>query len=154
MQTGENEQALRKILDMTRLIGIAILVLHFYYYCYTAFEQWHLIVSLTERLMSNIRNTGLFNNFHTSKLFALGFLIISLIGARGRKNEKLDYRIAFAYIIMGLLIYFLSYLSLLVKLALTTAAMLYIGMTAIGFMLVLSGEEKVQKYLNYIVSLK
>ncbi len=39
MQTGENEQALRKILDMTRLISIAILVLHFYYYCYTAFEQ-------------------------------------------------------------------------------------------------------------------
>ena len=38
MQTGENEQALRKILDMTRLISIAILVLHFYYYCYTAFD--------------------------------------------------------------------------------------------------------------------
>ena len=139
MQTGENEQALRKILDMTRLISIAILVLHFYYFCYTAFEQWHLPVRLTERLMSNIRNTGLFNNFHTSKLFALGFLIISLIGARGRKNEKLHYKTAFAYIITGLLIYFLSYLSLLPKIALTTAAMLYIGMTVIGFMLVLSG---------------
>ena len=30
MQTGENEQALRKILDMTRLISITFLVLHFY----------------------------------------------------------------------------------------------------------------------------
>jgi hypothetical protein len=139
MQTGENEQALRKILDMTRLISIAILVLHFYYYCYTAFEQWHLTVTLTDRLMGNIRNTGLFNNFQTSKLFALGFLAISLMGARGRKDEKLSYKTAFAYIITGLLIYFLSYLSLLPKIALTTAAMLYIGITAIGFMLFLSG---------------
>ncbi|PZR24562.1 MAG: hypothetical protein DI535_22005, partial [Citrobacter freundii] len=31
VQTGENEQALRKILDMTRLISIVILVIHFYY---------------------------------------------------------------------------------------------------------------------------
>jgi hypothetical protein len=100
MQTGENEQALRKILDMTRLMSIAILVLHFYYYCYTAFDQWHLTVTLTDRLMSNIRNTGLFDNFHRSKLFALAFLAISLMGARGRKDEKLSYKTAFAYIII------------------------------------------------------
>ena len=152
MQTGENEQALRKILDMTRLISIAILALHFYYYCYTAFEQWHLTVNLTDRLLDNIRNTGLFNNFNTSKLFALGFLTISLMGARGRKDEKLNYKTAFAYIITGLLIYFLSYLSLLPKIALTTAAMLYIGITGIGFMLVLSGgtllSRVIQQKLN------
>lgn len=152
MQTGENEQALRKILDMTRLISIAILVLHFYYYCYGAFEQWHLTVTLTDRLMGNIRNTGLFNNFHVSKLIALGFLTISLMGARGRKDEKLSYKTAFAYIITGLLIYFLSYLALLPKIALETAAILYIGITAIGFMLVLSGgtllSRVIQQQLN------
>jgi hypothetical protein len=152
MHTGENEQALRKILDMTRLISIAILGLHFYYYCYTAFGEWQLTATLTDRLMGNIRSTGLFNNFHTSKLFALGFLVISLLGAKGRKDEKLSYKTAFAYIITGLLIYFLSYLSLLPKIALTTAAMLYIGITAIGFMLVLSGgtllSRVIQQKLN------
>jgi len=152
MQTGENEQALRKILDMTRLISIAILVLHFYYYCYTAFEQWNLTVTLTDRLMGNIRDTGLFNNFHTSKLFALGFLAISLMGAKGRKDEKLSYKSAIVYIITGLLIYFLSYLSLLPNIQLTTAAMLYIGINAIGFMLVLSGgtllSRVIQQKLN------
>ncbi len=152
MQTGENEQALRKILDMTRLMSIAILVLHFYYYCYTAFDQWYLTVTLTDRLMSNIRNTGLFDNFHRSKLFALAFLAISLMGARGRKDEKLSYKTAFAYIVTGLLIYFLSYLSLLPKMALTTAAILYIGITIIGFMLVLSGgtllSRVIQQRLN------
>src|SRR5690349_16543242 len=115
MQTGENEQALRKIVEMTRLIGIALLLLHFYYYCYTVFEQWQLTAPLTNRLLSNIRNTGLFNNFHKSKLISLAFLFISLLGARGRKDEKLNYKTAFTYIITGLLIYFFSYLSLLLK---------------------------------------
>jgi hypothetical protein len=41
MQTGENEQAMRKILDMTRLISIVILVIQFYYYCYEAWVQWN-----------------------------------------------------------------------------------------------------------------
>ncbi len=39
MHTGENEQGLRKILDMTRLISIALLIIHFYYYCCATFYQ-------------------------------------------------------------------------------------------------------------------
>jgi len=139
MQTGENEQALRKILDMTRLISITILTLHFYYYCYAAFREWKLTVELTDRLMGSIMNTGLFSNFHKSKLIALGFLAISLMGAKGRKDEKLNFKTAFAFIITGLLIYFFSYLSLLVKIKITQVALLYIGLASTGFLLVLSG---------------
>jgi hypothetical protein len=50
VQTGENEQALRKILDMTRLISIVILVIHFYYYCYAAFQEWGLISTFSDRI--------------------------------------------------------------------------------------------------------
>src|SRR5690606_29322482 len=115
MQTGENEQALRKILDMTRLIAIVILIIHFYYYCYGAFAAWGLVSEFSDRLLGNIRNTGMFRHFHNSKLIALGFLAISLLGARGRKDEKLNYRTAFAYIITGLLLYFFSYLCMLLR---------------------------------------
>jgi len=139
MQTGENEQAMRKILDMTRLISIVILVIHFYYYCYAAFHEWGLSSALSDRLLGNIYRTGLFGNLYKSKLIALGFLFISLLGARGRKNEKLNHKTAFAYIITGLLIYFTSYLALLVKIKTTELAMVYIGITSIGFLLVLSG---------------
>ena len=100
MHTGENEQALRKILDMTRLISITILALHFYYYCYSAFHEWQFSSTITDRLLGNIRNTGLFNNVHKSKLIALGFLLISLMGVKGRRDEKLSYKTAFAYIIL------------------------------------------------------
>jgi hypothetical protein len=139
MNTGENEQALRKILDMTRLISITILALHFYYFCYSAFKEWQLTADLTDRLMGNIMNTGLFSNFDKSKLIALGFLFISLMGAKGRKDEKLNHKTALAYMITGLLIYFLSYLSLLVKMKITTLALLYLGLTSVGFLLVLTG---------------
>lgn len=148
MQTGENEQALRKILDMTRLISIVILALHFYYYCYSVFKEWELTVALTDRLMGNIRNTGLFSSFHKSKLISLGFLVISLMGAKGRKDEKLNYKTAFAYIITGLLIYFFSYLSLLVKIKITQLALLYMGLASTGFLLVLSGGTLLSRIIK------
>ena len=148
MQTGENEQAMRKILDMTRLISIVILVIHFYYFCYAAFHEWGLSSTLSDRLLGNIYRTGLFEGFHKSKLIALVFLFISLLGARGRKNEKLNHKTAFAYIITGLLIYFTSYLALLVKIKTTELSVLYIGITSIGFLLTLSGGTLLSRIIS------
>jgi len=148
MQTGENEQAMRKILDMTRLISIVILVLHFYYYCYAAFQEWGLSSALSDRLLGNIYRTGLFEGFHKSKLIALVFLFISLLGARGRKNEKLNHKTAFAYIITGLLIYFKSYLALLLKIRITELAIVYMSITSIGFLLTLSGGTLLSRIIS------
>ncbi|MFV8353894.1 conjugal transfer protein MobC [Flavobacterium sp. XS2P14] len=148
MQTGENEQALRKILDMTRLISIIVLVIHFYYYCYAAFLEWHFVSGFSDKIMGNIHHTGLFSNFHKSKLFALGFLMISLIGAKGRKDEKLNYKTAFAYIITGILIYFISYLSLYLKIEIVQAAIVYITITSAGFLLVLSGGTLLSRIIK------
>jgi hypothetical protein len=139
MHTGENEQALRKIIDMTRLMSMAILVLHFYYYCYASFDQWHLTSPLLDRLLENISNTGLFKSFHQTKFFSLGLLIISLIGAKGKMNEKLNFKAVFAYIITGLVVYFFSYLFLLTNFTISTITILYIGITVTRYLLVLSG---------------
>lgn len=148
MQTGENDQALRKILDMTRLIAIVILVIHCYYYCYGAFREWGLISIFTDRLLANISHTGLFKNFHLSKLITLGFLTISLFGAKGRKDEKLDKRTAFAYIISGLLAYFISYLVLFISANAVTVGVLYMGLTALGFLLMLSGGTLLSRIIK------
>lgn len=148
MQTGENEQALRKILDMTRLISIAILLIHFYYYCYTAFQQWGYVSRFSDKIMGNIQHTGLFSYFHKSKIFTLGFLLISLLGAKGRKDEKLNHKTAIAYIITGILIYFLSYLLMLVKIDTTVIAIIYIGSTTIGFLLMLSGGTLLSRMIK------
>lgn len=148
MQTGESVEGLRKILDMTRLIAITILALHFYYYCYSAFREWQLTVELTDRLMGNIERTGLFSNFVKSKLIALAFLFISLMGAKGRKDEKLSYKTAFAYIISGLAFYFISYLVLVLPLTIDIRAALYISITSAGFLLVLSGGTLLSRIIK------
>src|SRR5574338_275330 len=148
VQTGENEQALRKILDMTRLISIVILVIHFYYYCYAAFQEWGLSSAFSDRILANIYRTGLFSSFVKSKMIALGFLIISLLEARGRKDEKLNYKTAFAYLITGLMLYFASYFSLMFKLAMLEKAAIYISITAIGFLLMLSGGTLLSRIIK------
>ncbi len=108
MNTGENEQGLKKIIDMTRLISIALLLIHFYYNCYQAFAGWQLTSKITDQLLKNILDTGLLNGFMKSKLIALGFLLLSILGVKGRKSEKLNYKIAFTYLLCGLTTYLLS----------------------------------------------
>jgi len=106
MQTGENDQAMRKILDMTRLISMVVLILHFYKECYAAFAGWHFVATLTDRLLENIIRTGLFSNFYKAKLIALGFLMIALIGVQGKKDEKQTFKTAGIYMLTGLVFYF------------------------------------------------
>lgn len=148
VQTGENEQALRKILDMTRLISIVILVIHFYYYCYSAFHEWGLTSTFSDRILGNIYRTGIFSHFVKSKLIALGFLAISLLGAKGRKDEKLNCKTAFAYLITGLLLYFSSYLSMMLQLPAQEKTIVYISITAIGFLLILSGGTLISRIIK------
>ncbi len=92
MQTGENEQGLRKIMDFTRLLSISILALHCYFYCYTAFKQWDLTSTITDRLLYNFSKTGLITGFIKPKLLALVLLIISVMGQKGKKNQKIQYQ--------------------------------------------------------------
>lgn len=148
MNTGENEQGLRKIIDMTRLISIVLLALHFYYYCYGAFVKWQLTATITNRLLSNIHNTGLFKNFNFSKLICLGFLVLSLFGARGKKDEKLNHKTAFAYIITGLAIFFCSFLILYAKLSIETIAINYMVLCSVGYMLVLTGGTLLSRVIQ------
>lgn len=153
MQTGENDQALRKILDMTRLISILLLSIHFYYYGYQAFKNWQLVSPFSDRILHNIFNTGIFNNFHKSKLFALAFLVISLLGAKGRKDEKLKFKTALYYILSGLVLYFISYLFLLTSLTAGNKIIGYGITTSIGYLLMLSGgtflSRIIQRKLNH-----
>ncbi|MBJ2126606.1 conjugal transfer protein MobC [Flavobacterium sp. IB48] len=148
MQTGENEQALRKILDMTRLMSIALLLIHFYYYCFDSFRHWNLAPDFACRILENIYRTGLLDSFHKSKLFALGLLVISLMGARGRKDEKLHFRTAFNYISLGLLLYFGSYLAVLIFLDPEVCSVLYISLCSLGYLMTLSGGTLLSRIIR------
>src|SRR3954466_5405085 len=106
MNTGENEQGLRKVIDLTRMISIMLLLLHCYFYCYAAFKQWNFTAPIADSILRNLAQTGLFTSFQKSKWIAAGFLFLSLVGVKGRKSEKMSYKKAFICFITGVIIYF------------------------------------------------
>lgn len=148
IQTGENEQALRKILDMTRLISIVVLAIHFNYFCYSAFQQWGLTSAFSDRLLSNVYKTGLLSGFNKSKAIALGFLFIALMGSKGKKDEKLSYKTALAYLICGLIVYFISGLVMLMEIEIVLLAISYMVLTSAGFLLVISGGTMLSRIIS------
>jgi hypothetical protein len=148
MQTGENEQALRKIADMSRFIAITILMLHFYFYCYGTFVEWKLTVPFTDKLIRQISNTGLFSRFNYSKYWALLILIISLMGVKGKKDDKLSYKPGFAYLITGSILYFFSNLLWYKESQFHLHAILYMVMTSIGFLLIISGATLITRVIK------
>jgi len=150
--TGENEQGLRKILDFTRFASIFILLLHFYYYCYTAFKHWEIKSTITDRLMTNIMHTGLFNNQYTSKFLAIGLLVVSLLGAQGKKDEKINWKAVTAYLLIGLLLFFGSKILLSLNYGVENIAIIYMAVTGIGYLLMLAGGNLLSRLISLNLS--
>ncbi|RAI88050.1 conjugal transfer protein MobC [Algoriphagus yeomjeoni] len=148
MQTGENEQGLRKILDMTRVMGVGVLGLHFYYYCYATFRDWELVSDLTDGVLDNVISTGLFENFYASKLIAIALLAISLLGIKGRKNEKMNAKTAFVYGFLGMGFYFGSYMVMHWKAPIELISIAYMIVTSLGFLLILSAGTKLSRIIH------
>jgi hypothetical protein len=148
MQTGEDTQGLRKIIDFTRFISIFILAIHFYICCYEAFAQWHWTANITDRIISNIAKIGLFNNWWNPKLAALLCLAISLVGVKGKKDEKINYKSITAYLLSGLLIYWISILCFYLHTDLALIAIVYMVLTGIGYLLTLTGGTWLSRILK------
>lgn len=138
MQTGENEQALRKIVDLTRICSMAILLIHFYVFCYDGLSQYGYTIDLVDRIILSIGNSGLFNSIWYSKLLSLALLIISLIGAKGKKDEQIRLRTAIVCAITGLLLFLLSHFILNAKLDIILKDGAYIVLMCIGYLLMLT----------------
>jgi hypothetical protein len=139
MNTGEDIQGLRKIVDFTRLISIFILAIHFYLCCYLAFRHWGWTAEITDRLISNISKTGLFKGILIPKLSALLLLMVSLMAVKGKKDEKIQKNAIVAYLLTGLLLYFIGALCFYLYAPAQVISILYMGITATGYLLILTG---------------
>src|SRR5580693_2931264 len=108
MNTGESEQGLRQIIDMTRAISIVLLLLHFYHYCFEAFSLWECRTKFTDHILLTLIHTKLFEPEYKPKVAAIFFLMLSMLGAKGKNNQNLSYKTAVAYLIAGMTLYFTS----------------------------------------------
>jgi hypothetical protein len=139
MQTGENEQALRKIIDFTRLLSLAILIVHFYLACYPAFQALGLTKPLVNHVVLPLSRMVIFKKVLYAKASALLLLLASLIGSKGKKDETIRVKTIVTYCLSGLIIYFISDLLLRLNYTFNTIAILYISLTSLGYFLIMSG---------------
>jgi hypothetical protein len=137
--TGENEQALRKIIDFIRLLSISILLLHFYFAFYGVFQRWELTSTITDRILQGVYRTGAFVGMLRPKALALAFLAISLVGAKGKKDETITVRVSVLYILAGLVLYWMTSLAQAVHMKYDVLVPVYVLLTGIGYLLILTG---------------
>lgn len=148
MSTGENEQDLRKIIDMTRWLSILILLLHFYFYCYGAFVTWGLSSGFFDRLLLGFARTGLFADLQNAKIISLFLLIISLLGAQGRKDENTNVITLLALAASGLSLYFSSSIILQINESNSTVGFAYMCTTTLGYIIVLSAGTRASRLIH------
>lgn len=132
MQTGENEQALRRIIDFTRLLSVALLIIHFYLCCYPAFQQLKLTHQIVDHILLPLSKMAVFQTALIAKCSALLLLVVSLIGSKGRPDEKIRSKTILTYCLTGLLIYFASNYLL-------HRPWVYIAATSFGYLLFMTG---------------
>ncbi|RYG41442.1 MAG: conjugal transfer protein TraG, partial [Chitinophagaceae bacterium] len=152
MQTGENIQALRKIADFTRLLSLVILAIHFYIFCYPAFEQWQLTAEATYNIIGKLKTMTAFKTELLSKSVALLLLLVSLVAAKGKKDEKIRKQTIITYLVTGMMLYTISHFFLALKVQPDVAAFLYMGLTSFGYLLILAGGNLLSRLLKVNLS--
>ncbi len=143
--TGENEQDLRKVMDLTRFLSVVLLLLHFYYSCYAAFVGWGLRAEISDRVMRSL--STLFRNPVSVKSMALGMLLISLLGTRGKKDEKHSVSQVVIIAALGLIVFYASTGILSRKGGVNNIAVSYIVTCSVGFGLVIVGAARASRLI-------
>ncbi|MHA4811770.1 YWFCY domain-containing protein [Flavitalea flava] len=156
MRNGEDQQALRTIRDLTRLVSVILLLLHFYYICYGAFVKWGLTGKIPDRIFSSFVHTGLFERPIYAKGLCLVFLVLSLIGLAGRKNEKVTYCSVVLLTSAGLIVFLTSVHFLpgrseeLNQESLMEGAILYMLVTTVGYLGIMTGGARLSRILPLV----
>jgi hypothetical protein len=134
--TGENDQGLRRILDMTRMLSLSILLIHIYIDCHRLFHRMGITAPLVDTFMAQLGSFQIFHDPVLAKLASLLLLVISLVGVKGKKEESISRQQAFLYTISGLLTYLISSF---IRIDSDATAIVYITLSVLGYLLMLSG---------------
>lgn len=146
--TGENDNDLRKILDLTRLLSVSLLLLHIYFTCYAAFELWQLTSAFTYRIIHQISKAGLFSNFHSAKLLSLLFLAVGLLGVQGKKDPAKTVSQVLVLFFSGCLLFWGSVGLFYLSFSVMTTALLYIGTTITGYLLLMQAGTLATRFMK------
>src|SRR5450631_3395084 len=150
METREKEAGPNSAMGMLQFGSVAALILHFYYYFLPAFANWGLRSGLTDRLLEGVSKTGFYSNVYKSKIIAIVILLVSLFGARGKKDENLTYRAPLILMGVGMLLYFGSVLMppFMLGWQVNTRAIVYMVISVAGYLMVFVGGLQISRIIG------
>ncbi|RNI24103.1 conjugal transfer protein MobC [Rufibacter latericius] len=145
----EDQRALSKLMDFTRILSIFLLGIHVYWFCYSAFQGngWT-VPFLDSVLLKLAKGSGLFSDPLYSKGACLLLLGISCLGTKGVKSEKVSGKSIGGYFLLGSGLFFANDLLLHLFPQLTLHSFFYISTLALGYLLLLKGGN----YLSRLFS--
>jgi hypothetical protein len=106
--TADNRQGTNPMADMFLYGSMITLLLHCYFFCYDSFHDWRLTWKISDGVLLNIANTGLFDNIWRSKLIALGLLLLFALVSTNRKMDRVSFGKVAWYLGAGICVYFIS----------------------------------------------
>ncbi|WP_025146611.1 conjugal transfer protein MobC [Pedobacter jeongneungensis] len=148
MNTGEDTQGLRKILDLSRMISVSLLAMHFYIRFFRMFERWNLHSEITDRIVGQLDKLAIFEGWWFAKFAALLFLAISLLGVKGKKDEDISLKKIYLYMVAGLCLYSCAIFFFYFHGADTLLIWLYCLVTTIGFLLILAAGTWISRRIK------
>ncbi|KLT67118.1 conjugal transfer protein MobC [Pedobacter sp. BMA] len=148
MNTGEDTQGLRKILDLSRMISVFLLSMHFYIRFFQMFKSWEWNSEITDRIVGQLARLAIFDGWWLAKFAALLFLAISLLGVKGRKDENISFKKIYLCMGAGLLLYFCGIFFLYLPWSDSLLIGLYSLVTIIGFLLILAAGTWISRRIK------
>ncbi|MGG5504911.1 conjugal transfer protein MobC [Myroides odoratimimus] len=147
MQSEDDLKALAKILAFMRAVSILLMLMHLYWYCYSFFLSFGITHRVVDRILVNFNETaGLFSHLLYTKLFCLVLLSLSLWGGKGVKHEKITVSKITLVFTIGFSLFFFNFL--LLDFSYSWSAILYIGSTFLGYILLLVSGAWISRLLN------
>ncbi|KKO89137.1 conjugal transfer protein TraG [Sphingobacterium sp. Ag1] len=128
----DDVRGLAKIMAFMRAVSILLVLMNFYWFCYSFFREHGWTLEVLERILTNFQRTsGLFSTSFNSKLFALILLALSCLGTKGVKNERIKWQNINTCLILGFPLYLLNFPLL------SISGPLYMLSTTCGFILIM-----------------
>lgn len=132
MQGEDDVRGLAKIMAFMRAVSILLVMMHLYWFCNGYFIDRGWTLEVINNILGNFQRTaGLFSQTLYTKIFALILLALSCLGSKGVKDQKITWTKIYMALAIGFVLFFLN--TPLLKLSITTATMLYILTTGLGY---------------------
>lgn len=148
MQGEDDLRGLAKIMALMRAVSVILVLMHFYWYCYSFFNDRGWSLELVNKILQNFdRAAGLFSKPIYSKLFVMVLLGLSCLGTKGVKNEKITWQKILVALGLGVLFFFFSIP--LLKLSSDFVAPLYILSTGSGYIFLMMAGVWMSRLLKH-----